>query len=56
MPKLTPFGGVRVTLLPGLSFTLRSSNIGKLFETTKPKKASRQLELPETTRPTKRRR
>jgi hypothetical protein len=50
MAKITPFGGVRVTLFPGLSFTLRSSNIKKLFSEDKEKKhdksRTRQLDLP----------
>lgn len=58
MAKITPFGGVRVTLFPGLSFTLRSANIGKLLGSTPtkpPKKRGQQLELPGVT-PTKKRR
>lgn len=32
MAKITPFGGFRITLMKGLSFTIRSSDINKLLE------------------------
>lgn len=59
MAKITPFGGVRITLFPGLSFTLRSSDIGKLLQTKARKQAARetrQLDLPGVLVPRERKR